>query len=215
MGLEGRARVSGEVPHLESPGETGFVGCSVCFAAAQAVVAFLSRYQHELVTSSTAREDFSALGGFCAMHWWQYDALAGPRGVDILLADALDDIAKRLRIDHAVCAAGDRCYACDVRMEAERTSVEMAVRGDARNERFCLRHLRQIVVAVHDTAIALSLVLAHAEAYAALASDMRHFVLKTDALRTASITPGERASDQRGLAAIAGSRGINGLARSR
>ncbi|HTX57449.1 MAG TPA: dynamin family protein [Candidatus Acidoferrales bacterium] len=208
-----------------------FESCSICDEATRAVVAFLSTYQYELIASSPARERLADAGGFCQMHTWQYDALAGSRGACIAISTVLSRVAERIR-EAAVQkdarasvqrfrdlrATQARCPACKIKTGAEQSALAAAIRDAADAAAagaYCLAHFDRIVEGLPADVPALRLADSEANAIVRVAEDMQRFLLKFDGTRRDLLDAHERNADQRGLAILAGSRGMNGITAAR
>ncbi|MGB6060247.1 MAG: hypothetical protein WBG27_00985 [Candidatus Aquilonibacter sp.] len=203
-----------------------FKTCSVCEEMAGAVVAFLSTYQYDLITSDSAREHLAELGGFCAMHTWQFDVLAGARGTCVAMSTVLARFAERIRelaTDGSVrtdrllslLGGGERCPACDIMRGAERAAIATAansVQDYAAGSVLCLVHFAHTVDALPNDALRVRFAESQASAVARLADDMHGFVIKFDSTRRDLMEAEERNADRRGLSMLAGSRGRNGIA---
>ncbi|HUA07962.1 MAG TPA: hypothetical protein VMA98_01735 [Candidatus Acidoferrales bacterium] len=201
-----------------------FKTCSVCDEITRAVVGFLSTYQYELITSSSARENLAKLGGFCSMHTWQYDVLAGARGTCVAMSVVLSRFAERIREtarDESTLAhgrlgklslVGEDCPACEVMRDAEQCLIAAASNVEHDDVSvFCLGHFARVIDELPNDAMVLRFAESQAHAVARVANDMQRFVVKFDSLRRDLLEPEERSADRRGLSMLAGSRGKNGI----
>ncbi len=217
-------------PALASSRAPTFSKCLVCEGATRAVVDYLCVQQYELTASTESRTTFAVAGGFCPKHTWQYSLLANARAGCIATSAVIDHLATDLRnivaqddglelIDRIddILRSKERCQACQVMQSAECEAIENAARAahpDGRNVRaaYCLRHFRDVVAAAPSREVARSLVEGELDAMEHVAEDTRRYVLKIDGVRRFLLSADEREADQRGLALLAGSRGVNGIA---
>jgi len=204
-----------------------FATCALCDTMTQAVVSFLSAYQYDLIASSATRDELAEVGGFCEMHAWQYNVLAGSRGACIAMSAVLSRVATRLRDIAAkqsqggsggfadILASREHCPACAIMREAEQSAIASAAANACENPGaavYCLAHFVRTVDALSSDVAALRLAESQADAVARVADDMRRFVVKFDGTRRYLMASEERSADQRGLTILAGSRGKRGIA---
>jgi len=210
-----------------------FSGCEICIQIGHAIFEFLSRYQHELVSSEDARVEFAESGGFCEIHTWHYDAVASPRGTCIGFPELLEQLAVRLReiaaarrcgvLSEEIASLGpapETCDVCRVQLQVEGTALgEMvaALVGDqtSASQRFsglCLSHFRALIARTQDSD-ARQLMIAQANVLERISEDMHRYVVKCDGRRQFSTE--EKNADQYGLMLLAGHRGINGVQRQK
>jgi ribosome biogenesis GTPase A len=232
-----RALLTGAPVRDEDPSEPSlgptvnrtFSRCSICERVARSVIDYLCSQQYELTTSPDARESFAAAGGYCQLHTWQYAVLANARAACIAASAVADRVAASLRILAArdgfidtthideLLPSKVRCQACQLLHGEERDAIGEAASAvpDDRHvlrSAYCLKHFRDVLVTVQTPDFAHSLIDVEVGAIEHLAEDMRRYVLKIDGVRRSLLSTDEREADQRGLALLAGSRGMNGVA---
>ena len=207
---------------------TDFSTCVLCEKITRAIVDFLSAYQYELLESGAARNALVESGGFCGVHTWQYDVLAGPRGACVALSLVLERMGAEIgaaarTIDGASLAdrmemltSSMRCPACAIRRRVEEGAVADAARAlcndsDGAPAAFCMPHF-QAVLAKADVRSGRRLAESQASAMARAAEDMRRYVLKVDATRRQLLDAQERNAERRGLTMLGGNRGVHGIA---
>jgi hypothetical protein len=167
------------------------------------------------------------LGGFCAMHTWQYDVLAGSLGTCIAMSTVLSQFAQlicKLATNESphtlgpkirsLLAVGEKCPVCEIMHEAERAAMAAlvdSIEANVASGVCCLIHFARTAQLIKNDAAMLRFAESQASAVARLADDMHGFVLKFDGAHRSLMSADERSADQRGLAMLAQSRGKNGI----
>jgi GTPase Era involved in 16S rRNA processing len=206
------------------------VSCAICDRVADAVLDFLRTYQYDLYFSADVQHAHAEAGGFCPMHTWQYANLASPQGI----CSAYPQVLLRFSEDLLTLAEGDApkhasggvagpplpadqtCPACRKVREAEQKSVrEMAERLEAgargnRNadRRFCLTHLEEMLLALHDTSAAKQLLEKESETFRRIAENLQRYALRHEGRRSDLITEEEWQAPQQALTLLAGHRNV-------
>ena len=164
-------------------------------------------------------------GGFCALHTWQYERLASPKGVCNSYEASLQSIGERLLVLATEAAAIDElvgelgkfpvarpvCSVCEIAAEAEEEALGGALTRltnitvtDDTVPLLCFTHLIALVSRCTDLGVIRRLVERHGEEFKRVAEDMRQHVAKVDALRRDLISIGERQAHLRGLMLLMG-----------
>jgi GTPase SAR1 family protein len=206
------------------------VSCAICDRVADAVLDFLRTYQYGLYVSADVQHTHAEAGGFCPMHTWQYANLASPQGI----CSAYPQVLLRFSEDLLTLAEGDApkhasggvagpplpadqtCPACRKAREAEQKSVrEMADRLEAgasgnRNtdRRFCLTHLEEMLLALHDTSAAKQLLERESETFRRIAENLQRYALRHEGRRSDLITEEEWQAPKQALTLLAGHRNV-------
>jgi GTP-binding protein EngB required for normal cell division len=209
-----------------------FVSCGICAQLERGIYKYLCGYQYDIIVRRDLQAAFTASGGLCPFHTWQYEALATPRGTCIGFSGLLEQLAVRLR-EAAVAAPADACpgeidklrptaQSCDlcrVRADLERTAVTTLARSfvaaDTRSKgRFtglCLDHLRLVLAAIGPGEEAKTLLMVEATLMERVSEDMRRYALKHDGVRRDLASEEELSAAKRALILVAGHRNVNGL----
>jgi GTPase SAR1 family protein len=200
--------------------------CLVCAHLETEVFEYLRRKQYELSVSDPVRSLHADNGGFCAIHTWQYEAIASPQGV----STAYPVVLFRLSAELAALAAGQdsasvlrkavrrlspdaaECELCRLIATVESTgseSVLAAMRTRARRlPPLCLRHLQSVLARTPDAETARLLVDEQARVFQRLSEEMQSYSTKHDALRRQLATSREHAAYRLALEKLAGSRSL-------
>jgi small GTP-binding protein len=206
-------------------------GCWVCAAVLDAIFGFLSKYQYELTINPDTQREHANRGGFCPLHTWQYENLSSPYGVCTAyprlahrLAEEIEKIAtqapkstKSLKDLKSLVATSKTCRVCEVRIEAEKRSVnnlaaivrDSAVSGEDRLPACCLPHLGLVAESLGAGQPARNLLYAHARLMERTAEDLQRYALRHDALRRHLTSEEERRASQLALLLLAGHRSVN------
>jgi len=205
-------------------------GCRICGQVLDSVFHFLSKHQYDLVINREAQREHATRGGFCSLHTWQYENISSPYGV----CNAYPELAHRMAAElQNVAARGDgpawtteditrlggsqdTCQVCQVRVEAERKTVDEAVAELRRLEAsingrlpaFCLLHLAMVIGHLGKGRVAEALLNAHAQFFERMAEDAQRYALRHDALRRHLTSEEERRASQLMLLMLAGHRSL-------
>ena len=205
-------------------------GCRICGQVLDSVFHFLSKHQYDLVINREAQREHATRGGFCSLHTWQYENISSPYGV----CNAYPELAHRMAAElQNVAARGDgpawtteditrlggsqdTCQVCQVRVEAERKTVDEAVAVLRRLEAsingrlpaFCLLHLAMVIGHLGKGRVAEALLNAHAKFFERMAEDAQRYALRHDALRRHLTSEEERRASQLMLLMLAGHRSL-------
>jgi len=206
------------------------VSCAICDRVADAVLDFLRMYQYDLYVSADVQRVHAEAGGFCPMHTWQYANLASPQGIcsaypQVLFrfSEDLLTLAEGHASKHATggvaappLPADQTCPACRKAREAEQKSVRtMADRleagtNEARNadQRFCLTHLEEMLLALRDTSAAKQLLEKESETFRRIAENLQRYALRHEGRRSDLITEEEWQAPKQALTLLAGHRNV-------
>ena len=209
-----------------------FVSCEICAQLERGIYKYLCGYQYDIIVRRDLQAAFTASGGLCPFHTWQYEALATPRGTCIGFSGLLEQLAVRLR-EAAVAAPADACPAeidklrptaqscdlCRVRADLERTAVttlaQSFVAADTQAKAgftgLCLDHLRLVLAAIGPGEEAKTLLMGEATLMERVSEDMRRYALKHDGVRRDLASEEELSAAKRALILLAGHRNVNGL----
>jgi ribosome biogenesis GTPase A len=206
--------------------------CEVCGNIVQAAFDFLRRFQYRLGTEGEEQVQHAERGGLCALHTWQYAALAGTQGVCTGYPALLERLSQLFRAApanspatlgstiRALPAGLDRCVVCHACAEAEAGALaEIARRLETAEvvpqalSALCLPHLGMLMARLRDAKVAERLMRREAELLERLAEDMRRYATKRDALRRYLASDEERQAAERAIAALVGLRNVNRAAR--
>lgn len=205
-------------------------GCRICGQVLDSVFHFLSKHQYDLVINREAQREHATRGGFCSLHTWQYENISSPYGV----CNAYPELAHRMAAElQNIAARGDgpawttegithlggsqdTCQVCQVRVEAERKTVDEAVAVLRRLEAsingrlpaFCLLHLAMVIGHLGKGRVAEALLNAHAQFFERMAEDAQRYALRHDALRRHLTSEEERRASQLMLLMLAGHRSL-------
>lgn len=205
-------------------------GCRICGQVLDSVFHFLSKHQYDLVINREAQREHATRGGFCSLHTWQYENISSPYGV----CNAYPELAHRMASElQNITARGDgpawttegithlggsqdTCQVCQVRVEAERKTVDEAVAVLRRLEAsingrlpaFCLLHLAMVIGHLGKGRVAEALLNAHAQFFERMAEDAQRYALRHDALRRHLTSEEERRASQLMLLMLAGHRSL-------
>lgn len=189
-----------------------FTGCTTCKEITEALFAFFSKYQSDIIAHGGARTSLTESGDLCAFHIWQYESLASAIGVSAGFAPRLEYLAKHLRHHAAIedlRLDASRCRACRIRADIERRCADIF----SLESGICLPHLQLVAKTIADPERRRDLLLAQADTLQRLAEDMQRFALKIAGNRRALLTTEERSAAGRALVMLAGARSVNGLQR--
>lgn len=201
--------------------------CPICQAMVQAGQEYFIELQTRLAHSRIAQAEFGRSGGLCAIHHWQFHALAAPQAVsdayaslvdyalvavnEVLVAPETNESGKQL----AWGPARGGCPVCRVLHQVQKDQIAdliAALGQPAAQERYrqaavlCLPHLRQALTQSCPSAVAEYLLTEEHRRLEALSEDLRSYSLKRAALRRGLINQEEETAWRRALAQLAGER---------
>jgi small GTP-binding protein len=204
--------------------------CAICVRAEKALLEFMRHTQYELSVSESDRATHAEQGGFCALHTWQYEAIASPQGICSAYPPLLFELTRRLRSllphSHSSSSLSDglqqllprptSCPVCQLIDAEERnaaTDVLRRVSSDTGNgpnafPPLCLRHLGTVLRLEPPVEIGDLLVEEQARVLDRLGQDMQRFSLKHQALRQRLASEGEQRAYESGLSRLVGLRNI-------
>jgi GTPase SAR1 family protein len=206
------------------------VSCAICDHVADAVLDFLRTYQYHLYVSADVQRAHAEAGGFCAMHTWQYANLASPQGI----CSAYPQVLFRCSEDLLTLAEGQApkhpsggvagpplpadqtCPACRKAREAGQKSVREiadqlgagANRNRNADQRFCLTHLEEMLLALRDTSAAKQLLERESETLRRIAENLQRYALRHEGRRSDLITEEEWQAPKQALTLLAGHRNV-------
>jgi GTP-binding protein EngB required for normal cell division len=232
---QARAAIVGQRPALPHPPVTSGSSrqiCPICAAQQEALFDFFAHWQYELSTKESARRDFAAAGGFCAVHTWQFQRIASPHGLSVGYAPLIETVVDQLKAlsDQAPSAAAEgvaaliqqpqHCPACALLREVEQAQVdELQQRLTAPEAReayrrslgLCLPHLRGVLAADPPIDLSRFLIAEEARGLEATAENMRSYALKHAATRRWLENRDERTAYWRALTHLIGERNVRAL----
>ena len=195
--------------------------CAVCGRLEETLSDYLRQSQFGLATLEEAQAVHAQVGGYCALHTWQYYAMASPLGISAgyaklaeSLADALDassaastgtgDLADQVEslVQHP-----DRCLVCAALVESERVAVAgvaSAVLADGELLTLCMRHLARVLAAGPTPDAGRAMVHALAATLRRDSEDMRTYALKREAFHRGLVTGEESKAHLGTLKLLAG-----------
>jgi small GTP-binding protein len=229
VGAFGHDTATGEAAAVSGIAPT-FQVCEICARVSDATFEFLRRYQYDLSVNQDVQRHHAERGGLCPLHTWQYAALAAPRDICTGYAALLErlsgwfrDAATTTLPTNALAAqirklipADESCELCRVCAQAQAGAVAAAA-GRLQHDpdsslaslsAICLPHLRDLVAAVRDAAVARKLLAREAYRLERLSEDMRRYAIKHDAVRRFLASEEEKRSCQRALQTLAGLRNL-------
>ncbi|WP_136419066.1 dynamin family protein [Herbaspirillum sp. ST 5-3] len=208
-----------------------FRSCEICTRIVDTEFAFLCHYQYELCTRPEVQRRHAERGGFCALHTWQYGALASTQGICSGYPALLEHFSERFRdfadaalapqalstALQALLPGADACVLCRERAQAEAEALASLAARLAEDREgtlgglsvICLPHLRQLIARVDDADTAHMLLAREAALLDRLAEDMRRYATKYDAVRRLLTSDEETRSAQHALLMLAGHRNVH------
>lgn len=215
-------------PDLDWPAALKTRGCPVCNGLSDVLFDFLAKWQRQFAIDEQVQQTFAVEGGFCPLHTWQLLSLASPQGLSLgypkFLERASQEIAE-LDPDSphlaeslaAKVASPSQCRVCQWLKTHEQQFIARltawlqdprAPAAYARSQGVCLRHLRQLLVAVTDTEIRRFLLAQAARHFEELSEDMQNYAIKHDAIRRALHTRDEEDAYLRAAIHLVGDRSL-------
>jgi len=195
-----------------------------------AVLDFLRRYQYDLHAFAEVQQAHAEAGGFCPMHTWQYANLASPQGIcsaypQVLFrfSEDLLHLAEGHAPNHSTggvagppLPADRTCPACEKVREAEQTAVrefadrlETGAKGSRdQQRRFCLTHLEELVLTLHDTSTARQLLQRESATFRRVGENLQRYALRHEGRRSDLIAEEEWQAPQQALTLLAGHRNV-------
>jgi len=205
-------------------------GCWICGSVLDAILQFLRQYQYDLTINPQTQHEHAERGGFCSLHTWQYENLSSPYGVCTAYAELAHRIAGEitrlaeesvrdigsLEYPRSLAATVDTCRVCEVRIEAEKQAVQVAVDAalyvdggiGGPMQACCLPHLVLVARSLGPGRPVQSLLLSHARLLERVAEDLQRYALRHDALRRYLTSEEERQASQVALLLLAGHRSV-------
>jgi GTP-binding protein EngB required for normal cell division len=206
------------------------VGCWICGSVLDAILQFLRQYQYDLTINPQTQHEHAERGGFCSLHTWQYENMSSPYGVCTAYAELAHRISGEitrlaeestrtivsLESPRTLVATVDTCRVCEVRIEAEKKAVQVAVDAaldadggiDKRMRACCLPHLVLVARALGPGRPVQSLLTLHAKLMERVAEDLQRYALRHDALRRYLTSEEERQASQLALLLLGGHRSV-------
>jgi small GTP-binding protein len=189
-----------------------FSQCEACKQVEDALFAFLSRYQYDIIANENERRSLAEHGDLCPVHLWQYETLASPLGVCAALAPRLERAAKAMResVNHeSLVVAPSTCRACRIRSDVEQRCLD-----DLSDDTvLCLPHTLQATGVSRNVDANKSRFRAQADALERVAEDMHRYAVKMDAGRRFLLTAEERSAAARAVTLLAGNRSLSAAQR--
>jgi small GTP-binding protein len=197
-------------------------GCVICRRLREALFEFMRHDQFDLATREDRRAEHAEVGGFCALHTWQYAEMGSDVGISIgyarlaaANADALRTAAQGAsteeQLEQVVTRLAEpleRCRACRALAAAEREAVRETVANlqdiGEPAPTLCLPHLSAVLKARPGVARGELLLRAAADVLSRASEDMRTFALKRQALHRELISTEESSAYLRTLSYLAG-----------
>ena len=204
--------------------------CTICNRVETALFEFFRNAQYDLAVDEAEKEVHAERGGFCALHTWQYEAVASPQGICEAYPPVLLRTAQRLRKLAQAARAGDTptvgldrfmagatdCSACRVKAAVERSAATDVLRdletGNALQTPpppLCLPHLRVLLGSRPSPALVAFLLLEQAAVLDRIAENMEQYALKRDAIRSQLATYQEQRAYYFGLCRLVGNRNLS------
>jgi GTP-binding protein EngB required for normal cell division len=214
-----------EPPRPEPARDLKTRNCPVCEYRSRVLFHFLARFQYDLAQDEKTQEAFAATLGFCPLHTWQLASVMSPAGASAGLARTAEHVSKILA---ARAKAPDRergpirctrnaaeCRVCRLLDEQERDYLrrlaEFIQTPAGRNayaaaQGLCLRHLGLWLPLLPDEPTARFILGVSARRFDQMSEDLRHFCLKTEALRRQWRNLDEEDAYQRAIVHLVGTR---------
>lgn len=201
--------------------------CPICTAQGDALFTFFATWQHTLATDEVARREFSAAGGFCLAHTWQFQQLASPQAISVgyvaLIEAAAASLRGRVEREPAVApgstpmprATSDTCAACEVLRRTEAAGVTRlldtigTVEGRDRyteTDGPCLPHLELVLASARDDDVRAWLIEQQIQVLEELSEDLHSYTLKREAVRRGLLNVHEAHAWRRALVQLVGER---------
>jgi small GTP-binding protein len=206
--------------------------CEICAHVGERLFEFLRHFQYDITVNPEKQHQLAGSGGLCSFHTWLYEQMSSPQGTCVGYAGVLDRWASRLSAFAAVAAgpgsngaAARRqlaldtgpCSACDSRVMAETTAVNMVAgrlrampdQALASLSDICLPHLRLLSAALGEHPVAARLLARQGAVLQLMADNLRRYALKHDGLRRYLASDEEEKAAERALVMLAGHRTLN------
>jgi hypothetical protein len=178
-------------------------GCPICGAMETVLADYLQREQLQLATREVEQNRLAGVGGFCALHTWQYSTLASPLGISAGYAKLAEATAAALEADGDGRLRTVDCPLCAALAESEADAVADIAAADT-VPLLCLRHLGRVLDAGIAPERGHAIAQAAAAALRRASQDMRVYALKREALHSALITEEESDAYLAALRLLAG-----------
>ena len=206
--------------------------CFVCERMADETFKFMSRFQYELSHSREKQLLHASRSGFCALHSREYARLASPQGIASGYPNTLLSVAERLRgllsTDGSrdwkrdlerLMPSREKCQACTVVAECERSVVERFVREYQETEQksdfevpcVCLRHLEAILEATAGPDLAKSLISHSVAVLQRIAENLERYALRHGGLHMELVTKEELEAPETSLGLLVGQPNVRPL----
>lgn len=185
-------------------------GCAVCNHLSACSNDLLSKLQFALSADESARRIFADRLDLCPLHLWQLEAVSSPAGASVGHAPLMEHLAQALdrAAHHPPEFAGTfhlapdsgRCCVCQEQRKAGASYLERLagfVQEAAGREAYagshglCLKHLAALISTVGDAEVSEFLFNHAARYFTKIATDMRNYGMKTEALRRDLLTEDE------------------------
>ena len=204
-------------------------GCPVCDRISEAAFDFFAKWQYTLGHDAEAQQAYVATRGFCALHTWQFEAIASPQGLDFGYPPLLDHLAAQIReiaqlpLELAIVKAASLvprsrdCLACGIFRDVEATNATRLLaylesdegrKAYARSQGVCLPHLLVLLTSGASSEVAAFLLSEQARHFAETGEDMGSYTLKFDAVRRGLLNKDEEDAHLRALVHLVGSRAV-------
>lgn len=209
-------------------GSAAFTSCHICERLDVGLYDFLCQYQWDLTVHPATQTDLANRGGLCALHYWQFGAIASPQTICVGLSPVIDHWATVLknlgssadRSDwHGLQPMPSSCEMCRVHINIEKSAVaelikrleQTSVPQKLTETGLCLLHLDQVLRAAGPTGLARQLLLGEAAALQRLAEDMRRYAVQRDGLRRGLASEEDQSAQRRALMVLGGHRNVFAL----
>lgn len=201
-------------------------GCPACNHLTAFLFRFFSHLQYAVACRESAQQELANTNGFCPLHLWQLEGLSSAAGMSTGFAAWTQRTAQLLaararsprpRAPLNLVRGSAECHVCRllqeevqnylVKLSAFLNSSEAQLLY-AKSQGVCLRHLKGLLHALADDAIARLILSDAAKRFEEFSEDMQSYGLKVDALRRKFHNGDEKDAYLRALVHLAGAKGL-------
>lgn len=205
--------------------------CEICERIVQAAFDFLCHFQYGLSVDRDEQQRHAERGGLCALHTWQYAALASTHGICTGYPALLERLSAWFRSNaapeaspgsvaskmQALLPASSTCPMCSLCADTEREAIRLVATRFSEDPRdalsslsaVCLPHLRLLIGSLDDPEAIQDLMLREAVILERLSDDMRRYATKHDAVRRILASDEETKAGRTAIAVLAGLRNVH------
>jgi small GTP-binding protein len=231
------ANVGPTVPTTPFPGLQQLAPCEICAHVANAVWDELCRYQYEISTNPHEQRHFTASGGLCNFHTWDYHATVSAKATSTAYPALAERLASWFRQTASeafereslprrlltLLPSEDSCALCRVQAKAETEAISVLARRLETHQvgaieslsAICLPHIAVLVASIEDVALLRKLMARQATILERISEDMRRYALKHEGTKRFLMSEEEEKAGDRTLMLIAGHKALNVVRKAR